>query len=63
MKLKEVLEVVPIKDMIMVVVYNNGNLEKFAGSSIELEYSMAEYKYRKVINIHSVNNILTIFAE
>lgn len=63
MKLKEVLEVVPIDEAIMVVVYNDGDLKKFAGNSMELEYSMAEYKHRKVFNIHSANDILTIFAE
>lgn len=63
MKLKEVLEVVPIDEAITVVVYNNGDLKKFVGNSMECEYSMAEYKCRKVFNIHSANDILTIFVE
>lgn len=63
MKLKEVLEVVPIDEAIMVVVYNDGDLKKFVGNSMELEYLMAEHKCRKVFNIHLTNNILTIFAE
>lgn len=63
MKLKEVLEVVPIDETIMVVVYNNGDLKKFVGNSIECEYSMAEDKYGKVFNIHSANDTLTIFVE
>lgn len=63
MKLVEVLEVVPIDKAIMVIVYNDGDLKKFVGNSMELIYSMAEYKYRKVFNIHTVNDILTIFVE
>ncbi len=38
MKLKEALGVVPIDEAIMAIVYNNGNVEKFVGNSIELEY-------------------------
>lgn len=63
MKLKEVLEVVPIDEAIMVVVYNNGDLKKFEGNFIELECSMAKYKFRQVFNIHSKNDILTIFVD
>ena len=63
MKLKDVLEVVPIEETIMVIVYNNGDVEKFIGNSIELECSMAKHKFRKVFNIHSKNDILTIFVE
>lgn len=63
MKLKEVLEVVPIDETIIVVIYNNGDLKKFVGNSMECEHSMAEYKCRKVFNIHSTNDILTIFVE
>lgn len=63
MKLKDVLEVVPIKEIIMVVVYNNGNQEKFVGNSMDLNYRIPDCNYRKVFNIHSINNILTIFAE
>ena len=63
MKLIEVLEVVSIDKTIMVIVYNDGDLKKFVGNSMELIYSMAEYKYRKVFNIHAANDILTIFVE
>ena len=62
MTLKEILEVVPIKDTIMVVIYNDANSEKFIGNSMDLIYRLAEFKYRKVFNIHC-NNILTIFIE
>lgn len=63
MKLKDALGVVPIKETIMVIVYNNAIPEKFVGSSVDAEYQMAKYKYRDVSSIQSLNDILTIFVE
>lgn len=63
MKLKEVLSVIDMNEIVKVAISEETNVVCFAGSPRDLIWQTAEYSYRNVRNIHTYKNKIVIMAE